>query len=77
MVHHKVFDPFFDKFRNDPNDSWDKMSQVLGNAFDYLIGDLADEFFRLHPDYIGKVKADQLNNSQRVFKTLFSIHKKA
>jgi uncharacterized protein YutD len=76
MVHHKVFDQFFDKFRNDPNDQWDKMSQVLGNAFDYLIGDLTDEFFRLHPYYIGQVKADQLNNSQRVFKMLFSVHKK-
>ena len=76
MVHHKVFDPFFDKFRNDPHDQWDKMSQVLGNAFDYLIGDLTYEFFRLNPNYIEKVKADQLNNSQRVFKTLFSIHKK-
>jgi hypothetical protein len=76
MVHHKVFDQFFDQFRNDPKDPWDKMSQVLGNAFDHLIGDLTYEFFRLHPNYIGKVKADQLNNSQRVFKTLFSIHKK-
>ncbi len=67
MVHHKVFDQFFDQFRNDPKDPWDKMYQVLGNAFDHLIGDLTYEFFRLHPDYIGKVKADQLNNSQRVF----------
>ena len=76
MVHHKVFDQFCDRFKNDPEESWDKMAKVLGNAFDYLIGDLTDEFFRLHPDYIGEVNADQLNNSQRVFKTLFSIHKK-
>jgi hypothetical protein len=33
------------------------------------------EFFRLHPEHIGKVKSDALNNSQRVFKTIFSIHK--
>jgi hypothetical protein len=76
MVHHKVFDQFCDRFKSDPNESWDKMAKVLGDALDYLIGDLNDEFFKLHPEHIGKVKADQLNNSQRVFKTLFSVHKK-
>ncbi len=55
---------------------WDKMAKVLGDALDYFIGHLNDEFFKLHPEHMGKVKADQLNNSQRVFKTLFSIHKK-
>jgi hypothetical protein len=76
MVHHKVFDQFCDRFKNDPNESWDKMVKVLGDALDYLIGHIQNEFFKLHPEHVGKVKADQLNNSQRVFKTLFSIHKK-
>ena len=76
MVHHKVFDQFCDRFKNDPKEPWDKMAKVLGDALDYLIGHLNDEFFELHPEHIGKVKADQLNNSQRIFKTLFSIHNK-
>jgi len=76
MVHHKVFDQFCDRFKNDPNESWDKMVKVLGDALDYLIGHIQNEFFKLHPEHVGKVKADQLNNSQRIFKTLFSVHKK-
>jgi hypothetical protein len=51
------------------------MMQVLTDAFDYLIEELRDEFFKLHPEHIGKVRLDALNNSQRVFKTIFSIHK--
>lgn len=73
MVHHMIFAPYFEKFRN--TDNADVMLLTLLNAFDYLIGDLGDEFFKLHPEHVGKVKADQLNNSQRVFKTLFSVHK--
>jgi|ERR1035437_6709321 hypothetical protein len=76
MVHHKVFDQFCDRFKNDPEEPWDKMAKVLGDALDYLIGHLENEFFKLHSEHIGKVKADQLNNSQRIFKTLFSIHNK-
>jgi len=76
MVHHKVFDQFCDRFKNYPKEPWDKMAKVLGDAFDYLIRHMENEFFKLHPKHMGKVKADQLNNSQRVFKTLFSIHKK-
>jgi 6-pyruvoyl-tetrahydropterin synthase len=76
MVHHNVFIPFYDRFKNDPKEPWDKMARVLGDAFDYLIGYIKEEFFKLHPEHVGKVKADELNNSQRVFKTLFSIHRK-
>ena len=76
MVHHKVFDLFCNRFKNDPENPWDKMAKVLGDAFDSLIGHMENEFFKFHPEHIGKVKADQLNNSQRVFKTLFSVHKK-
>ena len=73
MLHHKVFEPYFEKFRN--TDEWDVMFMTLLDAFDYLIGDIRDEFFKLYPEHAGKVKPDQLNNSQRVFKTIFSIHK--
>lgn len=73
LVHHGVFTPYFERFRI--TDKWDLMLLTLLDAFDFLIADIRDEFFSLHPEHIGKVKPDQLNNSQRVFKTLFSIHK--
>jgi hypothetical protein len=77
LVHHKAFSQYYNRYLTNPDSkySWDKMLSVLGDAFDYLIEDMRDEFFKLHPEHIGKVKPDQLNNSQRVFKTIFSIHK--
>jgi hypothetical protein len=77
MVHHKTFSQYYERYfsNTDPKCTWDKMVSVLGDAFDYLIEDIRDEFFKLHPEHMGKVKPDQLNNSQRVFKTIFSIHK--
>lgn len=77
LVHHKVFQSFYDAYLNDkdPEHSWDQMISVLGDALDQLICDLRDEFFRLYPEHEGNVKPDQLNNSQRVFKTIFSVHK--
>lgn len=74
LVHHKVFERYFEKF-NESEDR-DVMILTLLDAFDCLIGDIRDEFFKLYPEHECKVKPDQLNNSQRVFKTLFSIHKK-
>ncbi|MCE5227083.1 MAG: hypothetical protein LLG05_14655 [Porphyromonadaceae bacterium] len=77
MVHHKVFSKYYSKYleNSDPEHTWDEMFAVLGDAFDLLIGEFRDEFFKLHPEYKGYVKPDQLNNSQRVFKTIFSVHK--
>src|SRR5665647_2228691 len=73
MLHHKIFEAYFEKFRN--TDEWDIMFMTLLDALDFLIGDIRDEFFKLHHEHAGKVKPDQLNNSQRVFKTIFSVHK--
>jgi len=77
MVHHRAFSQYYERYLSnpDPDFNWDKMLSVLGDAFDYLIEDIRDEFFKLSPEHVGKVKPDQLNNSQRVFKTIFSIHK--
>lgn len=73
VVHHKVFEQYFAKFRI--REDWDDLLRVLLDSFDALIGDLRDEFFKMHPEFKGLVKPDQLNGSQRVFKTIFSIHK--
>lgn len=72
-VHHKVFEPYFAKFRL--REDWEGLLRVLLDSFDALIGNLRDEFFKLHPECKGLVKPDQLNGSQRVFKSIFSIHK--
>jgi hypothetical protein len=73
MVHHRVFDRYFETYRS--REDWNVKLLTLTDSFDALIGDIRDEFFKIHPEHKGKVKPDQLNGSQRVFKTIFSIHK--
>lgn len=53
-----------------------KEFQILCKAFNQLIGEISQAFFREHPEHIGRVKFDQLNNQKRTFKTIFSIHKR-
>ncbi len=50
--------------------------EELTDQYNRLIAHVSDEFFKVHPEYIGKVKYDALNNSKRVFKCILSIHKK-
>jgi hypothetical protein len=50
--------------------------QIITKAYNRLIGDIAQEFFREYPQHIGKVKFDQLNNQKRTFKVIFSLHKR-
>ena len=53
-----------------------KEFQILCKAFNQLIAEISQAFFRKYPQYIGLVKFDQLNNQKRTFKTIFSIHKR-
>ncbi len=50
--------------------------QILCKAYNRIIGEISQAFFRKYPQYIGLVKFDQLNNQKRTFKTIFSIHKR-
>jgi P4 family phage/plasmid primase-like protien len=50
--------------------------QVICKAYNRLIGDISQAFFRKHPEHIGRVKFDQLNNQKRTFKPIFSLHKR-
>ena len=50
--------------------------QIVTKAYNALIGDISQAFFRKYPEYIGKVKFDQLNNQKRTFKTILSLHKR-
>lgn len=59
--------------------SADKRREIFGTlekAYNRLIEDVSREFFREHPEHIGRVKFDKLNNAKRIFKTIFSIHAK-
>ena|SRR5665647_771888 len=78
LIHHKALDKFYSKYLNNPKSkySWDYMFRVLGDAFDIFIKDKEHDFFAQHPEHKDIVKADALNNSQRVFKCIYSIHKK-
>ena len=49
---------------------------LITKAYNMLIGEISQAFFRKYPQYIGLVKFDQLNNQKRTFKTIFSIHKR-
>lgn len=71
-VHHGVFNEYF---KDKTAEGWDYKLLALLDAFDNLIGDIRDRFFKEYPEHKGKVKPDQLNGSQRVFKTLYSLHK--
>ena len=73
MLHHGVFEEYFKRFQN--SDEWDMMLLTLLDALDSFIQCYRDDFFKLYPSYIGLVKPDALNGSQRVFKTIYSIHK--
>jgi hypothetical protein len=45
-------------------------------TFNLFIIDLLKEFQQIYPQYDGMIKFDALNNQKRVFKTIYSIHKK-
>lgn len=74
LLHHMAFEGYFSHFRD--SEEWDVLLLTFLDAFDCLIGDMREAFFKAFPQHVGKVKPDQLNGSQRVFKTLYSVHKK-
>ena len=65
---------FTKKFEDDEKAeySW----KMLTGCFNAYIKDIESDFFKEYPECKGKVKADAINTKKRVFKTLFSVHKK-
>ena len=53
-----------------------KFYERLTDCFNNFIVQVSEDFFELHPECVGKVKFDALNNSKRIFKTPLGIHKK-
>lgn len=69
-IHHKIWSDILNSRNRD------QAIFILTFAFNLWIADKQEEFFRLHPEHVGKCKADALNNAKRVFKTIFSVHKR-
>lgn len=74
FVHHGVFKDYFKRIAFSTD--YQKFVETLTYAINNLIDKLSTEFDKEYPQYKPYVKADLLNNSKRVFKTIFSIHKK-
>ena len=70
-IHHEICRP-----RSSATEDRRAFFEELTERYNRLIAHVSDEFFKAHPEYIGKVKYDALNNSKRVFKCILSIHKK-
>jgi hypothetical protein len=73
-IHHMAVKAYFDRYYNDPE--WDLYFRILYKAFNNFLGDIRNDFFKEYPQYEGKVKPDLINSAKRVYKSIFSIHKK-
>ncbi len=73
ILHHGLFAVEVGNTELTP-DEIKRQYQIITKAYNSLIGTISQEFFRKHPEHIGKVKFDQLNNQKRTFKTIFSLH---
>lgn len=69
-VHHEICKPT----TSDPEER-KEFYELLTDCFNNFIVNTSKEFFKNHPEYIGKVKFDALNNSKRVFKCILSVHR--
>jgi hypothetical protein len=74
FVHHGVFKDFLRRFAL--SNDYHKYVDNLTGALNILIDELSADFYRQFPQHEPYVKADSLNNAKRVFKTIFSVHKK-
>lgn len=74
LLHHKATEPYFKRYENS-NDWTDKM-EVLIRTMNAYFDSISKDFANEYPEHAKHAKADILNNAKRIFKSLFSIHKK-
>jgi len=70
-VHHRAFQAYFDVLEY----PYDESILSLLNGFGEWLDDIRKRFLVKYPEHEGKTKADSLNNSKRLFKCIFSLHK--
>ena len=56
-------------------DKLDRDYKVWLEAFNSFLADVERGFFEEHPEHVGRVKIDKLNNQKRKLKCLLSIHR--
>jgi len=71
FIHHALFQA---KPEWSPEER-EKAFRSLTGAYNMFLADAECKFFELHPEHLGKVKIDKINNQKRKFKCIFSIHK--
>lgn len=76
MIHHGVFEEHFKNHLNLPEEQRAEQTDTLTDALNQVINDWQDEFYSKFPQHQKYAKADAINGAKRVFKTIFSIHKK-
>ena len=72
LLHHKVFKHYFDRYSN--SNEWEGMMRTLIDAMNSYLDDISKDFAKEYPEHTHRVKADIINNSKRMFKSIFSIH---
>jgi len=70
-IHPEVF-----KAKISFEDNKEYLWRLLTGCFNAYITGLQEQFYEKYPSYKNKVKADAINNQKRVFKTIFSVHKR-
>ena len=70
-LHHEICKP-----KSAASKDRQEFYELATGRFNRFIAHVSDEFFKAHPEHVGRVKYDALNNSKRVFKCILSIHKK-
>jgi hypothetical protein len=77
FLHHGVLARFFDNIASsESKDNYSRFVRTLPDALNIFTKKLSDDFFILNPEYREFVKIDLLNGAKRIFKTIFSIHKR-
>lgn len=71
VIHHEICKP-----KSTSPEDRAEFFELVTDRYNRLITRVSEEFFKAHPEHIGKVKYDALNNSKRIFKCILSIHKK-
>jgi len=54
----------------------DRKFRIVTGGFKKWLADVEYEFFKIHPEFVEKVKVDKLTHQKTKFKSIFSIHKK-
>ncbi len=74
-LHHKIWENTF-QVNQEAGHEKDLAVFVVLETYQSWLADKSDEFFKLHPEYVGKCKVDRLNYAKRIFKSLLSVHRK-